>query len=222
MNLEARQQQAIEEKSGLLKNVETAESLKLFPLSHHAQQLISLKDCAPAYGGREVCPRLSFSLSRGERIALDGRNGSGKSSLLKLLAGQPLEHSGSFSLASGLIVSYVPQDSSHLSGPLSAYARSASIDESLFMTILRKLDFSRSQFDLELEELSAGQKKKLMLAESLCRRAHVYLWDEPLNYIDIYSRMQIEELIKEFSPTMVFVEHDAAFRNAVATRVISL
>ena len=90
------------------------------------------------------------------------------------------------------------------------------------MTILRKLDFSRSQFDLELEELSAGQKKKLMLAESLCRRAHVYLWDEPLNYIDIYSRMQIEELIKEFSPTMVFVEHDAAFRNAVATRVISL
>lgn len=221
-NLEARQKKAIEEKSGLLKNVETAESLKLFPLSHHAQQLISLKDCAPAYGGREVCPRLSFSLSRGERIALDGRNGSGKSSLLKLLAGQPLEHSGSFSLASGLIVSYVPQDSSHLSGPLSAYARSASIDESLFMTILRKLDFSRSQFDLELEELSAGQKKKLMLAESLCRRAHVYLWDEPLNYIDIYSRMQIEELIKEFSPTMVFVEHDAAFRNAVATRVISL
>ena len=106
----------------------------------------------------------------------------------------------------------MPQDSSHLSGPLSAYARSASIDESLFMTILRKLDFSRSQFDLELEELSAGQKKKLMLAESLCRRAHVYLWDEPLNYIDIYSRMQIEELIKEFSPTMVFVEHDGSIQ----------
>ena len=70
--------------------------------------------------------------------------------------------------------------------------------------------------------LTEAEKKKLMLAESLCRRAHVYLWDEPLNYIDIYSRMQIEELIKEFSPTMVFVEHDAAFRNAVATKVISL
>ena len=221
-NLEARQQQAIEEKSGLLKNLETAESLKLFPLKHYAQRLASLENCAPSYNGRAVCVPLSFSLNQGERIALDGRNGSGKSSLLKLLAGQPIEHSGSLSLAPGLIVSYVPQDSSHLHGPLSGYARSVSIDESLFMTILRKLDFSRSQFDLGLEELSAGQKKKILLAESLCRRAHVYLWDEPLNYIDVYSRMQIEELIKEFCPTMIFVEHDAAFRNAVATRVISL
>ncbi len=221
-NLEARQQKAISEKSALLKNLETAESLKLFPLEHHTQRLVCLENCAPSYNGKAVCAPLSFSLNQGERIALDGRNGSGKSSLLKLLVGQPIEHSGSFSLASGLIVSYVPQDSSHLHGPLSGYARSVSIDESLFMTILRKLDFSRSQFDLELEKLSAGQKKKVLLAESLCRRAHVYIWDEPLNYIDIYSRMQIEESIKEYCPTMIFVEHDAAFRTAVATRVISL
>ena len=58
----------------------------------------------------------------------------------------------------------------------------------------------------------------MLIARSLCERAHLYVWDEPLNYIDIYSRMQIEELILKFSPTMVFVEHDAAFRDAVATK----
>ena len=69
-----------------------------------------------------------------------------------------------------------------------------------------------------MREYSAGQQKKVLLAASLCQSAHLYVWDEPLNYIDIYSRMQIEELILKFSPTMVFVEHDAAFRDAVATK----
>ena len=69
---------------------------------------------------------------------------------------------------------------------------------------------------------SAGQKKKVLLAGSLCESAHLYVWDEPLNYIDIYSRMQLERLIAEFSPTMLFVEHDAAFRENVATECIEL
>ncbi|MCR2022161.1 Lsa family ABC-F type ribosomal protection protein, partial [Blautia pseudococcoides] len=61
-----------------------------------------------------------------------------------------------------------------------------------------------------------------LIAKSLCEQAHLYVWDEPLNYIDIYSRIQIEKLIKEFSPTMIFVEHDLAFRNNIATKNIHL
>lgn len=73
-----------------------------------------------------------------------------------------------------------------------------------------------------MEDYSAGQKKKVLLAKSLCQRAHLYVWDEPLNYIDVYSRMQIEALIQEFSPTMVLVEHDLAFQNAVATKTVPI
>ena len=62
----------------------------------------------------------------------------------------------------------------------------------------------------------------MLIAKSLCEQAHLYVWDEPLNYIDIYSRMQIEKLIKEFCPTMIFVEHDRAFRNTIATKSIQL
>ena len=124
--------------------------------------------------------------------------------------------------AAGLILSYVPQDTSHLAGTLSDFAGKFHLDESLFKAILRKLDFERVQFEKNIENFSGGQKKKVLIARSLCEKAHLYIWDEPLNFIDVYSRMQIEELIQEFAPTMLLVEHDAAFRETVATRIISL
>ena len=93
-SLEARQQRAIEEKSGLLRNLERAETLKLAPRRYFADTLATFSGVVPVFDGREVCQPVSFDIRNGERIALDGRNGSGKSSLLKLLLGQPVDHRG--------------------------------------------------------------------------------------------------------------------------------
>ena len=71
-------------------------------------------------------------------------------------------------------------------------------------------------------DFSAGQKKKVLLARSLCQSAHLYVWDEPLNYIDVLSRIQIEELLLTFRPTLLFVEHDRVFCEKIATKTISL
>ena len=90
------------------------------------------------------------------------------------------------------------------------------------MALLRKLDFSRIQFEKRIEDYSGGQKKKVLLAASLSKRAHLYIWDEPLNFIDVFSRMQIEELILKFNPTMIMVEHDKMFTEHTATRIIHL
>lgn len=220
--IEARAQNAIEQKSELLKNTETSEKLKLAPLLHYADALVSLRDVAACYDGKAVCEPVTFSVRRGERAALDGRNGSGKSSLLKLINGEHIEHTGTVELASGIVISYVSQDTSHLRGNLSDFAYENHIDESLMKAILRKMDFERIQFEKDMQDFSGGQKKKVLIAKSLCEQAHLYVWDEPLNYIDIYSRMQIEQVIKEFSPAMVFVEHDSAFRAAIATKTIQL
>ena len=84
------------------------------------------------------------------------------------------------------------------------------------------MDFERVQFEKKLEDLSSGQRKKVLLARSLCERAHVYVWDEPLNFIDIYSRRQVEQLLCRFAPAMIFVEHDRVFQETVATKVLSL
>lgn len=218
----ARQQQAIEQKSGLLKNLERVEDLKLSPLTYHCDTLISLSDVSVCYDGVAVNEPVSFTVKRGDIVVLDGKNGSGKSSLLKIMTGAQIAYTGTVSIGSGLIISYVPQDTSHLCGNLSDFAAKENIDESLFKTILRKMNFERVQFEKDIVNMSGGQKKKILLAKSLCEQAHLYIWDEPLNFIDIYSRMQLEQLISEFAPTMIFVEHDKAFRDALATKTVSL
>lgn len=71
-----------------------------------------------------------------------------------------------------------------------------------------------------MEEFSEGQKKKVLIASSLLTSAHLYIWDEPLNYIDVFSRMQIEKLILNSKPTMLIVEHDVRFCDKIATKDI--
>ena len=115
----------------------------------------------------------------------------------------------------GNLRTYVSQDITWLQGDLQQFARENKIDESLFKTILRKLGLERIDFEKKLEDFSDGQKKKVLIACSLCQSAHLYIWDEPLNYIDVFSRIQIEELIKEFQPAMILVEHDRMFCNRV-------
>ena len=169
-------------------------------------------------------------------MVLQGANGCGKSSVIKVLlqslAGETnayyteqgnekkkIAYAGKLETASGLKVSYISQDTSHLHGTLEEYAKEQKLDYTLFLALLRKLDFSRTQFEKRIEEYSQGQKKKILIAGSLCTQAHLYIWDEPLNYIDVFSRMQIENLILEISPTMLLVEHDKTFIEKIGTSV---
>lgn len=221
-NLEQRQQEQIEEKSKLLKNLEEQEPLKLSPLKFQSHKLVELDKVSVFYGEKQAVREVSLCISQGDRFALRGINGCGKSTVLKLLRGDTAELTfcGEVRKNPKLKISYVAQDTSELKGDLKSYAAEYGIDESLFKAILRKLGFSREQFDKRMEHFSAGQKKKVMLARSLCEKAHLYIWDEPLNYIDVISRMQIEELLLTSSPTLLFVEHDKRFCDSVKTAEI--
>ncbi len=220
--IEARQAAAIEEKSKLLKNLEEAEPLKLTQLRYHSDRLLWAKGLSIDYGAGPVFEDLSFELHRGDRLALVGPNGCGKSSLLKLLCGEEIPHGGLLELGPRLRISCVPQDTGFLRGSLKTFAREREIDESLFKAILRKLDFSRTQFEKDMADYSAGQKKKVLLAASLCEQAHLHVWDEPMNYVDVLSRMQLEELLLSYRPTLLFVEHDRRFCERVATGTLEL
>ena len=220
--IQQRQTAAIEEKSRLLKNIERSDTLKIFQTAFHSDRLAELRDVTIAYGREPVCQHISFAIRQGERIALQGANGCGKSSILKLICGQEIPYTGEFWRGNGLKISYVSQDASNLRGSLSDLARSSGTEESLLLAMLAKLDVPKLQTEKDLSSLSAGQKKKVLLAKSICEPAHLHIWDEPMNYIDVISRMQIEELLLQFRPTILFVEHDKAFCENVATKIIRL
>lgn len=221
-NIEQRQQSAIQDKSKLLKNIESAERLQIHQLDFHKNELVELEHVSISYGANTVCKDVSITVEKGDRIALYGKNGSGKSSILKLICGEDIAYTGLFRKDHQLKISYVSQDTSDLGGHLSEYAATQGIDESLFKSILRKLDFSRLQLDKDISTFSAGQKKKVLIAKSLSEKAHLHIWDEPLNFVDVISRMQIEDLLLEYSPTLLFVEHDREFCTNIATRIIEL
>lgn len=229
----------IEEKEGLLQDLEKTVDLRLVPLSYHKDRLVDVRDYGLQYTDAEhpVFTGLTFSIHQGERVALHGENGCGKSSLIKMILQKaasktvdtahtpyelPVSEKGVCETASGLTISYVNQDTSFLAGSIPDFCKKRNLDHSLFCAVLRKLDFNRVQFAKNMEDYSEGQKKKVLLAASLLTPAHLYIWDEPLNYIDVFSRMQIEKLILEYEPTLLFVEHDVRFREKVATKVVTL
>ena len=164
-------------------------------------------------------------------MVIDGENGCGKSSLIKAILdknkGQKTseisyESKGVLEVPENLIISYINQDTSHLKGTLKEYSQSTNVDYTRLLSLLRQLDFERAQFSKRIEQYSEGQKKKVLIASSLLTPAHLYIWDEPLNYIDVFTRMQIEKLIDIYKPTMLIVEHDVRFKEKVATKIISL
>ena len=220
-NIVRRYSGMIEEKEGLLNNIESAAPLKLHCEDFRIKTLAQLKDISVFYGGRQVFKNISFTINRGDIIRLCGPNGCGKSSIIKLLLGCDISYTGELHIANGLKISYVPQDTSQLNGTVSGL-ETAGTDVPLFRTILRKLDFPRDAFYKPLEEMSEGQRKKVLIARSLSERANLYIWDEPLNFIDIYTRIQLEEVIKKYSPTMLLVEHDSVFCRSIGAAAITM
>ena len=230
--MEKRIDREIEEKEGLLQDIESPKDLKLFQLSHHKNVLVNVKEYSLNYkdSDKPVFEGMSFTIESGERVSLSGKNGSGKTTIIRKIlqkcnadiAGVDIVEEGLCEVAGGLIVSYVGQETAGLKGNISNYCKEHNLDKSLFCSILRQLDFEREQFLKNIETYSEGQKKKVLLATSLLTPAHIYIWDEPLNYIDVFSRMQLEKLILEYRPTMLFVEHDRSFCEKIATKVIEL
>lgn len=224
--VQKRIQTEIEEKEGLLKDLETPVDLKVMPLRHYKETLIAARHFGLRYEGakQDLFEDLNFEIKHGERVFFKGENGSGKTSIIKAILknDEKLLQTGELQIASGLEISYINQDTSFLKGTLRSYCERNGLDEGLFCSVLRQLDLGREQFSKNMEDYSEGQKKKVLVAASLMKPAHLYIWDEPLNYIDVFSRIQIENLILKYQPTLLLVEHDAHFMNKIATKVIKL
>lgn len=223
-NLEHRNERKLEEKQSLLKDLEREQTLKITGSTHHDRTPITLKDVSVYRDGEFIAGGINLVIGQGQKISLEGYNGCGKSTLIKYLVGsdEGITAVGDIHIAKGLKISYVGQDTSVLEGCLYDIADERGCNKTQFSTILVKMGFTKEMLYRDVNDLSLGQKKFVMLALSLCEQADVYLWDEPLNYIDVYMRKEIERLIKNSDVTMLFVEHDRAFVDAVADEVFEM
>lgn len=209
--VENRRQTAIDEKSELLKNREYIDTLKIPSVRAKSATVLSVQNLVPYYDGNALCEPVSFTLSDGDRLCLSGKNGWGKSTILKIIAGADISYSGSIAKAPGLKISVLPQDTAGLCGTLDEFSERLGVDSELVRAILAKLGFSRRELISQTENLSVGQKKKVLIAGSLATPANLYIWDEPLNFVDIISRIQLERLLGGNAPTMLLAEHDRYF-----------
>ena len=230
--MEKRIHRKMEEKEGLLVDIEEPVNLKIMPLVYHRERLVDIRKYSVKYpdAGAPVFSEVSFSIRRGQRIALQGQNGCGKTTLLKMIMQKAgaldvnvtAEEKGDCETGAGLVISYVNQETNWLRGSVREFCQKKHLEEALFCAVLCQLGMERRQFTKNLEDYSQGQKKKVLLAASLMTPAHLYIWDEPLNYMDVFSRIQLENLLLRYQPTMLFVEHDTQFCEKIATEMIKL
>ena len=206
----------------LLKNIDKNEDLKIIPLESNKNPLILANKLQINYNGKAIFKPISFEVNNGDRVVIVGKNGIGKSSILKLIMGKEIQFNGELKKVNDLKISYVSQNTEDLNGNLQTFVRDNEIDESIFKAMLIKMGLSKLDFDTNIQDMSEGQKKKVLIAKSISEQANLYIWDEPLNYIDILTRIQIENAILNCKPTLIFVEHDEAFVQKIATKVVDL
>ena len=220
--MEQRIEKAIDNKTNLLKNIDRNDILKIVPLISNKNPLVLANNMQIKYNEKSIFNPITFEVNCRDRVALVGKNGIGKSSILKLILGKQIDYNGDFKVVNDLKISYVSQKTDELKGKLKTYAQENQIEESIFKAMLVKMGFSQDDFDTNIQDMSEGQKKKVLIAKSISEQANIYIWDEPLNYIDILTRIQIEEAILKYEPTLIFVEHDETFIEKVATKIVKL
>ncbi|MDM7493056.1 ribosomal protection-like ABC-F family protein [Lentilactobacillus kefiri] len=213
-----RTEKDIEQKQSLLKNVDEVVSLSMNYERPHQDYLLRVENLQVEQNGRVLNQPLSFDLKHDQRRVLFGPNGIGKTTMIKAIMGdKQLVSSGSIAMAPTIHVSYLTQNFEVLQGSIQAYADRFGIALNNLLNMLRKLGFERSAFTENLADLSMGQKRKVSLARSLCEKANLYIWDEPLNYLDVITRQQIQSMILKFQPTMLIIDHDKDFIDEVKT-----
>ena len=190
--------------------------------------LIALKQISHTFGGPKLLDSADFSIARGERVCLLGRNGEGKSTLLKIISGSLKPDEGEIVRQQGLRIGQLPQDvpastagtiAEVVADGLKTIEPGILADDYRVTTILSRLDLPGDQI---FAELSSGMKRRVLLAQSLVAEPDLLLLDEPTNHLDIEAIAKLEEYLAKYSGAVLFITHDRAFLERVASRIVEL
>ena len=190
--------------------------------------LLSLKDVGLAFGGPRLLDGLALQVERGDRVCLLGRNGEGKSTLLKLIEGAIAPDEGEVVRSQGLRIARLPQEVPEGRGGSVAEEVAGGLDDPADPSHGpdHRVEAIASRMGLDVEapfgSLSSGMKRRVLLARSLVAEPDILLLDEPTNHLDIPAIGWLEEFLVRAGTTLIFVTHDRAFLGRLATRIVEL
>lgn len=195
------------------------------PCPHSGNIVLKVENLSKSYGENIIYHDFSFVVKKGERLAITGRNGKGKSTLLRILASADKEYSGEVKEGEGVIKGYYAQeaestliDSNNLIEELQRVSTVS--DEPRLRNLLGAFLFSNDDVFKKVSVLSGGEKSRLALLKILIHPSNLLLLDEPTNHLDINSKDMLLEALEKYDGTVVFVSHDKHFIKNLATRIL--
>ena len=199
-----------------------------FPQTQKSGRMVmELKHVRKAYGSTRVFSDVNLHLERGDRIALIGPNGVGKSTLMRMLSGVEAPDAGTRTEGHQVVMQYFAQDEAARLDPTLTVYQTLAGDAPIHMvpnirTILGGFLFSGDDIEKPVRVLSGGERTRLAVARMLLRPANTLLLDEPTNHLDLDSKDVLLEALEDFGGTLIFVSHDRYFVDKLATRVVDI
>jgi len=211
----------IEGKEKLVQFFEKEYEIKFKDIKLLPQKVLRVDNLNISYEDKKVISNLSFSIDRGERIAITGPNGSGKTSIIKAVLNQ-IKFTGNIFIDSRINIGYLPQELLPKNMTLEEFLIDLNIDIKLFTPFLAAFDIRGNLLSKDTSLLSQGETRKLYIALNIYLEKDFFIWDEPLNFLDLHTRTRIEKAILKYNPTILFIEHDDLFVERIANKVITL
>ena len=177
------------------------------------------------FESKNIFENANLQIHYGEKIALIGKNGTGKSTLLKIIVNEDCEYTGEIKIGQSVNIGYIPQEINFEDDNqtiLNFFEQFDNRNETEIRTSLAKYMFRGNDVFKKVSSLSGGEKVRLILAKLLKQNINFLILDEPTNHIDIETRVLLEEAIKEYSGTVLFVSHDRYFINNLAERIVEV
>jgi lincosamide and streptogramin A transport system ATP-binding/permease protein len=211
----------ISEKQKLLKDKEKEYSLKFRISEKTPENIMEIRNLNISYDKQCILENINLDIKKGDKIAITGKNGSGKTSIIRAIL-KKINYKGFIHYPSFLRINHLKQIPEWQDGLLKDRVSEKGYDYEEFRNLLGSLNIRDGILEKDISDYSEGEKKKVELAKSLIEEYDLYIWDEPLNYIDMQTRKIIEEAILKYNPTILFIEHDRYFVENIATEIIKL
>ena len=206
-------------------NKKTLLNIKLNMDSRSGKEVIIISNLIKNFENKSIFENANLQINYGEKIALIGKNGAGKSTLLKLIMNEEYGYKGKIKIGQSVKIGYIPQEikfDDDNQTILNFFEEFDSRSETEIRTSLAKYMFRGNDVFKKVSSLSGGEKVRLILAKLLKKNVNFLILDEPTNHIDIETRELLEEAIKEYPGTVLFVSHDRYFINNLAERIVEL